>query len=99
MHLHPFPDEVNFHYPLGDVPEKALKDLFKDPLKMEIFEDSSPFVYDKARDTIAYRSDFGHLNPEAMQPEAESWIDGLKIAKVTTWSHAKGPKLDAAKHN
>ena len=31
-----------------------------------------------------------------MLPEAEEWVDGLKIAKVTTWNHEKGPELDAA---
>ena len=47
VHLHPFPDEKNHHYPLGDVPDYALKALFKASLKMEIFEDSSPYIYDK----------------------------------------------------
>lgn len=63
---------------------------------MEIFEDSSPFIYDEGQDRVVFRKDFGHLNPEAIYPEAEDWIDGHRIAKVTTWSHEKGPELEAA---
>ena len=63
---------------------------------MELFEDSSPFVYDESKDSIVYRKDFGHLNPEAILPEAEDWLDGLRIAKVTTWSHETGPENEAA---
>jgi len=36
------------------------------------------------------------LNPEAIYPDASDWIDGLKIAKVTTWKPEKGPNVDAA---
>ena len=86
LHLHPFPDETSHHYPLGDVPQKALKDLFNTARKMQIFEDSSPYIYDEKRDTVVYRQDFGHLNPEAIYPEATDHIDGLRIAKVTTWN-------------
>jgi hypothetical protein len=45
---------------------------------------------------VVYRPNFGHLNPEAILPEAEDWIDGLKIANVTTWTHEKGPVNDQA---
>ena len=96
MHNHAFPDHTNHYYPLGDVGKKALQELFKTQRKMEVFEDSSPFVYDKDQDSIVYRTDFGHLNPEAILPEAEDWIDGLKIAKVTTWSPEKGPVNEQA---
>ena len=61
-----------------------------------MFEDSSPFIYDKDQDAVVYQTSFGHLNPEAILPEAEDWIDGLKIAKVTTWSHEKGPENEQA---
>ena len=64
-----------------------------------IFEDSSPYIYDEQQDKVVYRKDFGHLNPEAILPEAEDFIDGLKIAKVTTWSPENGPDLDAASFN
>jgi len=63
---------------------------------MEIFEDSSPFIYDEGKDSIVYRGDFGHLNPDAIMPESEEWIDGLRIAKVTTWSHETGPENESA---
>ena len=96
LHLHDFPDETYFQYPLGDVPKYSLAVLFKQALRMEIFEDSSPYIYDESLDRVVYRKDFGHLNPEAILPEAEDWIDGLKIAKVTTWSHESGPELEAA---
>ena len=58
---------------------------------MEIFEDSTPFVYDKARDQVVYRRDFGHINPETMYPGAEQFVDASKISKVTTWNPNKGP--------
>jgi len=96
VHNHTFPDRNNHYYPLGDVGKKALQELFKSRKKMEVFEDSSPFVYEKDQDSIVYRTDFGHLNPEAILPEAEDWIDGLKIAKVTTWSPEKGPVNEQA---
>lgn len=46
VHVHPFPDSTYHHYPLGNVPKSALAVLFKQSLKMEIFEDSTPFIYD-----------------------------------------------------
>jgi len=66
---------------------------------MEIFEDSNPFIYDHENDTVRYRTDFGHLNPEAIYPDASDWIDGLKIAKLTTWTPEKGPYVDAAMYD
>ena len=96
LHIHPFPDEINHHYPLGDLPFNVLKELFKATRKMHIFEDSMPYVYDREQYTVRYRCDFGHLNPEAIYPDACDWIDGLKIAKVTTWTPEKGPFVDAA---
>ena len=99
VHLHPFPDHTYHHYPLGDVPDKALKALFKNTGKMEVFEDSTAYIYDRESDTIVYPGTFGHLNPEAILPEAEEWIDGLKIAKVTTWTPESGPEVNAAGFN
>ena len=91
MHINPFPDEDNFHYPLGDAPEAALKRLFEAARKMQIFEDAMTFVYNKEADTVEYRCNFDHLNPEAIYPDASDWVDGLRIAKVTTWTPEKGP--------
>mmetsp|Transcript_39918 Transcript_39918/g.52235 ORF Transcript_39918/g.52235 Transcript_39918/m.52235 type:complete len:133 (-) Transcript_39918:44-442(-) len=76
VHLHAFPDRTYHQYPLGNAPKEALAALFKQSLRMEVFEDSTPFIYDKKQDKIVYRKDFGHLNPEAILPEAEEWIDG-----------------------
>ena len=53
---------------------------------MAIFEDSSPFIYDKKNDQVVYKKNFGHLNPEAIYPDAVDFIDGNRIAKVTTWT-------------
>lgn len=92
----PFPDETKHEYPLGDVPRKVLKALFKNSLKMEIFEDSSPYVYDQESDQVVYRQDYDHLNPLAILPEAECWLDGLKIAQATTWTPESGPEVEAS---
>lgn len=60
--------------------------MFESKRKMWIFEDSSPYFYDESKDTIVYRTDFGHVNPEAIYPDASDHIDGLRVAKVTTWT-------------
>lgn len=96
MHIDPFPDETSHHYPLGDVPEAALKRLFDANRKMQLFEDAMTFVYNEQADSVEYRCNFNHLNPEAIYPDASDWIDALRIAKVTTWTPEKGPYLDAA---
>ena len=66
---------------------------------MEVFEDSSCYIYDRESDSVVYPGTFGHLNPEAILPEAEEWIDGLKIAKLTTWTPESGPEVNAAGFN
>ena len=48
------PSEDFHHFPLGDVSVQALEKLFKSSLKMEAFEDSSPFVYRPETDTVEY---------------------------------------------
>ena len=35
----------------------------------------------------------------AIRAEAEDWIDGLKVAKLTTWTPEKKPELDAAPYD
>ena len=67
-----------------------------------MFEDSSPFVYDSNTDKIVYRTDFDHINPQAIEADRNSsWMDGFKIASATTWTPQKFPvpyrlELDAA---
>ena len=80
VHFKPFPDKSSHYYPLGDLAHETLEALFDDPNKMEIFEDSTPFVYDKASDQVVYRRDFGHINPETMYPGAEQFVDASKIS-------------------
>ena len=41
----------------------------------------------------------GHLNPEAIYPEGTDFIDGLKIAKLTTWTPESGLEVDASSYN
>ena len=86
MHSKAYPDETGYHYPLGDVPAKTLRAFFKESIKTEIFEDASPYIYDKEQDTVVFRQDFGHLNPKAIMPDAEDWVDALRIARATTWT-------------
>ena len=93
MHLHEFPDEHYHHYPLGEVTPEAMASLFANQRKMEIFTDSSPYVYDKAVDSIVYKENFDHLNPEAIYPDATGHIDGLKLAKVTNYGQKSGTRL------
>ena len=49
-----FPDSENHFFSLGDVSETVLEKLFKSSLKMETFEESSPFVYDIEMDKVIH---------------------------------------------
>ena len=59
---------------------------------MEIFEDASPYIYDKEQDAVVFRQDFEHLNPKAILADAEDWVDALRIARATTWTPETGPE-------
>ena len=80
-------DSAGHYYALGKVDPEILKKMFESSIRMEIFEDQGTFVYSEEDDRIVYKTSYdGIVNPEAIKGEAEEWIDGLKIAKATTWT-------------
>ena len=58
----PGPDIESHEFPLGEVSEEVLEAFFAPSLKMQLFEEASPYFYDTKTDGIAFSSSFDHLD-------------------------------------
>ena len=71
VHRAAYPSHVfNDHeYALGDIPEHALRAIYKNYYMKEMYHDANPFQYDRETDQVIYYPNFSHTNPDCFDPD------------------------------
>lgn len=87
IHEKIYPDEEDYLWVVGDLPEHIIKNIFKKIYLRELFCEANPFQYIHALDTLQYYDNFNMLSKEFVDPLSAEHFDGDKVERFLCWNN------------